>query len=55
MASGGSCTEPPRKGMHASLKHAEGDVSLQLDLQGFLYPGSQQSQVNGTLRKHKFS
>lgn len=47
-ASGGSCTEPPRKGIHSSL-------SLQLDLQGFLCPGSQQSQVNGTLRKHRFS
>lgn len=41
--------------MHAGLKHLEGDGSLQPDLQGFLYPGSQQSQVNGTLRKHRFS
>lgn len=30
-ASGGSCTEPPKKGIHASWKHPEGDVSLQLD------------------------
>lgn len=37
--------------MHASLTHPDGDLSLQLDSQGFLCPGSQQSQVNGTLRK----